>query len=81
MRSQERSKASKKALSFPRDDPTMPLWINNDVTNGELSMTMVECFPNGDRLSELIKLYLIAYIVGMLSRYFPSNSPWKKSVR
>ena len=31
---------------------------------------MVENFPNGDRLSECLKLYLISYVLGMLSRYF-----------
>ena len=32
---------------------------------------MIEQFPNGDRLSELVKLYLISYILGMVARYFP----------
>ena len=66
-------KADKVDLKIPRNGPSIPLWINNDPANGEISMTMVNCFPNGDRLSEYIKLYLISYILGMLSRYFPSR--------
>ena len=68
-------KADEVDLEIPRNDPdpSVPLWINNDPANGEMSMTMVNCFPNGDRLSEYIKLYLISYILGMLSRYFPSR--------
>ena len=73
------SRASNADLSFPRDDPSIPLWINNDVAKGEVSMTMVDCFPNGDRLSELIKLYLISYVIGMLARYFPAR--WMSLIR
>ena len=29
-------------------------------------------FPNGDKLTEFIKLYLLSYILGMLARYHPS---------
>ena len=29
-------------------------------------------FPNGDKLTEFIKLYLVSYILGMLARYHPS---------
>ena len=29
-------------------------------------------FPNGDRMTEFFKLYLVAYYLGMLCRYFPS---------
>ena len=60
-------------LSFPRDDPAVPLWVNNDLANDQISMTMVDSFPNGDRLSEFVKLYLISYVLGMLSRYYPSR--------
>ena len=60
-------------LSFPRDDPTVPLWANNDLANDQISMTMVDSFPNGDRLSEFVKLYLISDVLGMLSRYYPSR--------
>ncbi|SFT99337.1 YaaC-like Protein [Pseudovibrio denitrificans] len=37
---------------------------------------VVSNFPNGDKLSEFLKLYLGAYILGMLVRYFPSQ--WMK---
>ena len=73
------SRKSKKDLQFPRDDPSVPLWISNDVGSDEISMTMVDCFTNGDRLSEFIKLYLISYVTGMLSRYFPSR--WMSLIR
>ncbi|WP_057464740.1 YaaC family protein [Pseudovibrio sp. POLY-S9] len=36
----------------------------------------VSNFPNGDKLSEFLKLYLGSYILGMLVRYFPSQ--WMK---
>ena len=29
-------------------------------------------FPNGDKLTAFIKLYLVAYVLGMLVRYYPS---------
>ena len=29
-------------------------------------------FPNGDKLTEFIKLFLVSYILGMLARYYPS---------
>lgn len=35
--------------------------------------SVIEDFPNGDKLTEFIKMYLIAYIIGMLVRYFPSK--------
>ncbi len=37
------------------------------------SMTGILDFPNGDKLSELFKLYLVSYILGMLARYYPSK--------
>ncbi len=30
-------------------------------------------FPNGDKLSEFFKLYLVSYVLGMLVRYYPSK--------
>ena len=42
-------------------------------------MSVCEAMPNGDRLSELIKLYLIAYIIGMFARYYPAQ--WLAVVR
>ena len=47
-------------------------------------------FPNGDKLTEFIKLYLVSYTLGMLARYHPSMwtalpknaiSCWKSSAR
>ena len=74
-----RAPKDRKDLQFPRDDPSVPLWISNDLDNSELSMTMVDSFPNGDRLSEFIKLYLTSYLIGMLSRYFPAR--WMSLIR
>ena len=38
---------------------------------GEYMVIMLD-FPNGDKLTEFIKLYLVSYILGMLARYHPS---------
>ena len=35
-------------------------------------MVVISDFPNGDKLTEFVKLYLISYILGMLVRYYPS---------
>ena len=35
-------------------------------------MVVILDFPNGDKLTEFIKLYLVSYTLGMLSRYHPS---------
>ena len=35
-------------------------------------MAVILDFPNGDKMTEFFKLYLISYCLGMLSRYFPS---------
>ena len=35
-------------------------------------MVVVLDFPNGGKLTEFIKLFLISYILGMLVRYYPS---------
>ena len=61
--------------TFPRNDPSMPLYHYS----GQGSMTVVEDFPNGDRLSEFLKLYLMAYVLGMLARYYPSK--WMALIR
>lgn len=42
-------------------------------------MSVCEAMPNGDKLSELLKLYLMSYIVGMVARYFPAQ--WLSVVR
>ena len=35
-------------------------------------MSVILDFPNGDKITEFFKLYLVSYCLGMLSRYFPS---------
>ena len=35
-------------------------------------MSVILDFPNGDRMTEFLKLYMVSYFLGMLSRYFPS---------
>ena len=35
-------------------------------------MSVILDFPNGDKLTEFMKLYLISYFLGMLVRYYPS---------
>ena len=38
---------------------------------GEYMLVFLD-FPNGDRMTEFFKLYLVSYYLGMLCRYFPS---------
>jgi len=40
---------------------------------------LIEDFQNGDRLSELLRSFLLSYYLGMLVRYFPSY--WIASLR
>ena len=40
-------------------------------TDGWAMMVILD-FPNGDKMTEFFKLYLISYCLGMLSRYHPS---------
>ena len=40
-------------------------------SSGEF-MSLILDFPNGDKMTEFFKLYLVSYCLGMLSRYFPS---------
>ena len=35
-------------------------------------MSVILDFPNGDKMTEFFKLYLVSYCLGMLCRYFPS---------
>ena len=35
-------------------------------------MAVILDFPNGDRMTEFFKLYLVSYCLGMLCRYYPS---------
>ena len=39
--------------------------------SGEFMIVILD-FPNGDKMTEFFKLYLVSYCLGMLSRYFPS---------
>ena len=38
---------------------------------GEFMVVILD-FPNGDKLTEFIKLYLLSYTLGMFARYHPS---------
>jgi hypothetical protein len=40
---------------------------------GKDAMFVVEDFPDGDRLSELIRTFLLSYVLGMIVRYYPSK--------
>ena len=42
-------------------------------SDGSPSMDVILSFPNGDKLNEFFKLYLVSYILGMLARYYPSK--------
>lgn len=35
--------------------------------------TIIEDFPNGDKYTDLIKMYLLSYTLGILVRYLPSK--------
>ena len=48
-------------------------------SSSRYAMYLVEDLACGNRPNELIKLYLISYILGMLSRYFPSR--WMSIIR
>ena len=48
-----------------------PLPVSHYGGEGDFMVVMLD-FPNGDKLTEFIKLYLVSYILGMLVRYFPS---------
>ena len=63
-------------LIFKRDTIVIPVFHYYD---GKLLMSVAEDFPNGDRLTEFLKLYLISYVSGMLARYFPSK--WMSLIR
>lgn len=50
-------------------DPLFP--VTHYGGEGEY-MVVVSDFPNGDKLTEFIKLYLVAFVLGMLVRYHAS---------
>lgn len=61
-------------ITLPHSDlnavkPVIPLtqYTGND------GMFVLEDFSNGDRYSELLRTFLLSYILGMLVRYFPSR--------
>ena len=61
-------------LIFVRDDGEdhlRDLPISHYGGEGEFMVVILD-FPNGDRLTEFIKLYLVSYILGMLARYHAS---------
>lgn len=62
-------------LVFSRDDPRLPVF-HYDRPH---FMSVIEDFPGGCKLSEVVKLYLVSYILGMLARYFPSR--WLSLIR
>lgn len=47
--------------------------------DGAPAMSVILNFPNGDKLSEFFKLYLVSYVLGMLVRYYPSK--WMSLLR
>ena len=41
--------------------------------NSGETMLVIQGFPNGDKLTEFIKLPLVSYVLGMIARYSPSK--------
>ena len=66
---------------FPRGD--LPSVVEDSLPvfhyERDGQMSICEPMPNGDRPNELIKLYLMAYVVGMLARYYPPQ--WLEIIR
>ena len=55
-----------------KDDPDLKDFpVSHYGGKGEYMVVMLD-FPNGDKLTEFIKLFLVSYILGMLVRYHPS---------
>ena len=65
----EGAPGKERSFIFQRNDPSIPVFHYE----GNYFMCVAEDFPNGDKLSEFLKLYLMSYILGMLARYFPSK--------
>ena len=59
-----------KHLSHDGHHRKLPFFHYSD---GNPCMDVILSFPNGDKLSEFFKLYLVSYILGMLARYYPSK--------
>ena len=39
-------------------------------------MLVIQGFPNGDKLTKFIKLYLVSYVLGMIARYWLGYTNW-----
>ena len=50
---------------------TKKLFPVSHYSGGQYMLVILD-FPNGDKMTEFFKFYLISYCLGMLSRYFPS---------
>ena len=67
------------SLIFKRGNESRPDEIPVFHYDGGYLMSVAEDFPNGDKPTEILKLYLISYALGMLARYFPSK--WMSLIR
>ncbi len=56
---------------FTQYENARKLFPVSHYSSGEY-MSVILDFPNGDKMTEFFKLYLVSYCLGMLSRYFPS---------
>ena len=56
---------------FTKYENAKKLFPVSHYSSGEF-MSVILDFPNGDKMTEFFKLYLVSYCLGMLSRYFPS---------
>lgn len=54
-------------LNAAKEELPLAQFVGND------GMFIVEAFPNGDRLSELLRSFLLSYMLGMIVRYHPSR--------
>lgn len=45
----------------------------HEKNSDETRTFIIENFPNGDRLSEILRTFLLSYILGMIVRYYPSR--------
>ncbi len=44
--------------------------------NSGETMLVIQGFPNGDKLTKFIKLYLVSYVLGMIARYWLGYTNW-----
>ncbi|AFO86754.1 hypothetical protein PGA2_c07380 [Phaeobacter inhibens 2.10] len=75
------SRTSMRRLPFPNHyvrlegsslNDLKPLLPATQYVGGD-GMFIIEDFENGDRLSELLRTFLLSYFLGMLVRYYPSR--------